>query len=184
YIPSKTDRSVDFHSEARQDIIDAAMSFDIEKIVARYIRDNGLTEEVAREHEIEIKRYLAMCAINPKAHYGMRGPIDELWHTFVIFTRDYARFCKEVAGRFIHHIPETPEERGRGSDNYARFLKDYEETFGHPAPPQYWPRPAVPDVTADCQGCNSCSQGEAFPTRPPITVEAHCGECNGCGDSG
>jgi len=49
------------------------------KIVARYIRDNGLTEEVAREHETEVKRYLAMCAINPKAHYGMRGPIDEPW---------------------------------------------------------------------------------------------------------
>lgn len=184
YAPSKTDQGFAVPSRASRDIIDTAMNFDIKKVMARYIRDNGLTEEVACEHEIEIKRYLAMCAINPKAHYGMRGPIDELWHTFVIFTRDYARFCEEVAGRFIHHIPETGEDRAKGSDSYARFLNDYEEIFGHPAPAQYWPRPALLDASAECQGCNTCSQGERFPTRPTTLVEAHCGECNGCGDSG
>jgi hypothetical protein len=37
--------------------------------------------------------------------------IDEMWHTFVLFTVDYARFCEERIGRFIHHTPATRTER-------------------------------------------------------------------------
>ena len=58
-------------------------------------------------HEREIKRFLALSAINP-GKYGMRGPLDELWHTFIIFTSAYANFCRLLGGGFIHHLPETP----------------------------------------------------------------------------
>lgn len=172
------------HPIAQRDAINRAMKFEMGRIVERYVRDEGLTETIAREHEQELKRFLAMCALNPNAQYGMKGPIDELWHTFLIFSKDYAQFCDHVAGRFIHHVPESGDEKPRNSDTYALFLRDYEETFGHPPPAQYWPRPISPDVTAECQGCNTCSVGEGAPADPKITIpEAHCSECNGCGDS-
>lgn len=180
-----TRRQKEFLQEEQwhSDVIYRAMEFNMEDVIARYMKDEGLTKEIALEHERELKRFLAMCALNPNAHYGMRGPIDEIWHTFLMFTRDYAQFCEIVAGRFIHHVPETGKSGGKSGESYIRFLEDYEKIFGQPAPAEYWPRPALPDVSAECQGCNTCSAPEAIPSSPMV-VEASCSECNGCGDSG
>lgn len=41
-------------------------------------------------------------------HEGM-VIIDEFWHTFVLHTKDYADFCNEYFGEFIHHSPATPD---------------------------------------------------------------------------
>lgn len=169
--------------QSQSAVIHRAMEFNMEDVVARYMKDEGLTKEIALEHEREIKRFLALCALNPKACYGMKGPIDEIWHTFIIFTRDYARFCELVAGRFIHHIPETGKGENKSSEKYLNFLTDYEQVFGHPAPEQYWPRPAKRRSveTAECQGCGGCSAPEATPSPSPVlSPEASCGECNGC----
>jgi hypothetical protein len=38
--------------------------------------------------------------------------LDEFWHCFVLFTRDYETFCRTYLGGFLHHQPETtPEKR-------------------------------------------------------------------------
>src|SRR5688572_4999841 len=31
--------------------------------------------------------------------------IDEMWHTFILATKDYAQFCDDYFGTFIHHVP-------------------------------------------------------------------------------
>lgn len=44
--------------------------------------------------------------------------VDELWHEFIIFTRDYYYFCNEVYGQYLHHDPygkfdiRTSEDEG------------------------------------------------------------------------
>jgi hypothetical protein len=38
-------------------------------------------------------------------------PIDMMWHTFVLFTKDYAAFCEHYFGHFIHHVPSTYLEK-------------------------------------------------------------------------
>jgi hypothetical protein len=30
---------------------------------------------------------------------------DELWHEFILYTRDYHRFCRHAFGGFLHHTP-------------------------------------------------------------------------------
>ena len=32
---------------------------------------------------------------------------DELWHEFILHTRDYAAFCQTAFGRTLHHVPAT-----------------------------------------------------------------------------
>ena len=34
--------------------------------------------------------------------------IDEMWHNFICFTKDYSDFCNNILGTFIHHFP-TPK---------------------------------------------------------------------------
>ena len=35
--------------------------------------------------------------------------LDEMWHAFVLNTRDYIAFCENYFGKFIHHPPESPK---------------------------------------------------------------------------
>lgn len=31
--------------------------------------------------------------------------VDEAWHEFILFTRQYDQYCRRVFGRFLHHVP-------------------------------------------------------------------------------
>ncbi|HAT1994831.1 TPA: hypothetical protein ACT9MM_001425 [Legionella pneumophila] len=37
--------------------------------------------------------------------------IDDMWHTFLLFTKDYAAFCKNYLDIFFHHSPTTNEQK-------------------------------------------------------------------------
>lgn len=160
--------------ERVQKVIKLAESYNIADVMQRYKDNTRLPDDVLKEHEREIKRFLVMCSVNPGA-YGMRGPLDELWHTFIIFTSLYARFCITLGGDFIHHLPEMPSEsggsKGEGSKgSYMEFLKDYQQAFGEEAPAGLWPRPSGGVLSPSCDNCgNYCYQTcVAMPTQRDI----------------
>lgn len=31
--------------------------------------------------------------------------VDVAWHEFILFTREYSKFCSQALGRFLHHTP-------------------------------------------------------------------------------
>ncbi len=37
--------------------------------------------------------------------YSPMKEIDEMWHSFILYTKDYEFFCKKYLGTFIHHEP-------------------------------------------------------------------------------
>jgi hypothetical protein len=45
--------------------------------------------------------------------------VDEMWHTFILFTSEYHKFCEAHFGHYIHHDPTTRAE-------YDRTIRDYE----------------------------------------------------------
>lgn len=167
----------DIRIEKEQAIATAA-AFPMDDVVERYARDHQISTTVAAEHARELLRDLVLCAISPAVKYGMRGPVDDIWHTFIMFTSDYMEFCKRVAGRYIHHKPET-RKRVSDRDAYRATLRDYRATFGEEPPPHIWP---AADVTAlDCSGsCNTCGGGDPG-------CSGGCSGCDTCGtdcDSG
>lgn len=53
--------------------------------------------------------------------------IDEMWHTFILITKEYAAFCDHYFGEFIHHIPEVGDgnrEIVRTDEEKALFEND------------------------------------------------------------
>ena len=137
----------------------------MEIILERYCKDYDITMEVAKEHEIELKKYLTLCALFPKSSMGMRGQVDELWHTFLLFTRDYHRFCKNVVGHFIHHIPNTSKSNSEIS-SYREMLNKYEECFEIEPPKHIWPsikvkgqEESMDACGTSCDTCGRCSAG-------------------------
>lgn len=146
---------------AREEIIQKVLAFPVEHITERYATDQNISLDAAREHERECKRFLGLCASNPAKAYGMRGPIDKYWHTFILFTMEYAKFCDTVAGRFLHHVPRsslTPPADAKTSSRYAEMLNDYQQVFGEEPPAHLWPRVSSGGITgAGCEVACSCS---------------------------
>ncbi|MGW2563178.1 glycine-rich domain-containing protein [Streptomyces sp. NPDC001514] len=83
-----------------------------------------LTARITKEHtdvdEPTARRIVAQTAafLAAGVHSGQELAPSELvdigWHTFILHTVDYAAFCQQIAGRFIHHVPE-PQADGRDS---------------------------------------------------------------------
>jgi hypothetical protein len=47
--------------------------------------------------------------------------VDDAWHEFILFTRQYARFCRGAFGRFLHHTPaEAMRSPTQASDGIKR----------------------------------------------------------------
>lgn len=80
-----------------------------------------LAEKHRREHRAEPanKALHFQCTIHPEMQ-----EIDDMWHTFLLFTRDYSSFCRSYFGRFIHHVPnveEKPVPKAQFKREFARF---------------------------------------------------------------
>jgi hypothetical protein len=162
--------------------IQRAMDFNMRSILSRYIIETGVSKQTAREHEREIKRFLLVCALNETGQsIGMAGPVDELWHTFILFTQEYAEFCQQVAGRFLHHAPALPGDgRRMVRSAYPRFQTQYTELFGEAPNVAYWPA-AVPagSVAPACPSEDLCSLPPCSDPNPCDNREPEP-QCNNC----
>lgn len=89
-----------------------------------------LSQRIADEHDMDralaerimdqVLAFLAACAVNITRPIGPSNMVDIGWHTFILYTRDYAEFCKSLAGRFIHHVP-ADDESGTDADPRAEL---------------------------------------------------------------
>jgi len=80
------------------------LAFNHEMLLERFVRDHGGTLDDARRKFIGLKQFLIICALGncPKVPSPQ---VDDMWHTFLLFTRDYQSFCNDYLGRFVHHQP-------------------------------------------------------------------------------
>ena len=51
------------------------------------------------------KEFLALCKATPDETHEPTADVDEVWHTHILFTEDYADFCADYFGYFLHHKP-------------------------------------------------------------------------------
>ena len=84
------------------------MGFVFEKLTL----DRGIrNDDLLREREFKKFVALAGFGIVPLA---MIGPlIDDVWHQFILFTKQHRDFCERTVGRFIGHHDAAPGHRRR-----------------------------------------------------------------------
>lgn len=150
-------------TSAQAEVVRRVLEYAIpDDVIEKYMDKYGLTPAVAHEHERELKRYLAMCLSNREAAYGMFGPVDELWHIWILFTREWWEFGNAVAGQYVHHQPTTRKEKHLARSDpalggYARFLADYPSVFGELPPSHLWPQIQATSQDGDCNdGGSKC----------------------------
>lgn len=67
----------------------------------------------------------------------VKKPIDEIWHAFIVQTRDYQKFCQALPGKFfLHHttthLDEFGEEKNKSAlvQDMLVWIPRYREHFG------------------------------------------------------
>ena len=94
------------------DTLEAALDYANPDVIAKFRREFSVSPEEALDIFSETKKWLWFAA-NSKVEgvsiYRATQIIDEMWHTFITFTVDYAQYCESRFGRYLHHIPLTQE---------------------------------------------------------------------------
>lgn len=101
--------------------------------------ENNYPHDAARAQQLftEMLRYLWLCEKHdfdlknqpnnpvlqfiPVMHQEMRA-IDNMWHEFILITRDYHDFCHQYFGHFIHHEPNMRETLDYSEDEFVESL--------------------------------------------------------------
>ena len=110
----------------------ATLAYKNDNVIYRFTETFAVSEEEAKEIFRDCLKWLWLCA---NATYDRKNQvknvppklaiddslliIDEMWHNFLCFTKDYQAFCIKYFGVFIHHTPTTKEF----NDNLRKQIK-------------------------------------------------------------
>lgn len=138
------------------EILERILAFRSPEVPMRIAQKVGISLEEAERLFNEILKYLYVCRQARKARIPVAPSLvlDDGWHNFVLFTKEYARFCEGYVGEFIHHIPDMGKpdpKRYAVSRQMAESLLDYLD-------PTIWPESGMANC---CQSIPSCSECQA-----------------------
>ena len=99
---------------------------------ARLSPENALREFLkyvwlVHQHQSDLKKQPknADLAFECVMHEEMLA-IDEMWHTFILFTQDYQQFCENyLHGKFFHHQPADETAIQPDEVTYLATLEKY-----------------------------------------------------------
>ncbi|MEZ0209036.1 MAG: hypothetical protein ACAH17_02575 [Candidatus Paceibacterota bacterium] len=78
-------------------------------LLRRIERTLGLSTPEARKLFENMLSFLYKAGTCNSTRLRPSKEVDEAWHEFILFTRDYAGFCYQHFGLFIHHAPDQWE---------------------------------------------------------------------------
>lgn len=93
--------------------LEQALAYENEDIPRRFLDDWVMELEDARLLFDDVKRWLFLGEQPDVVEATIHGPLlilDEMWHNFVLFTKEYTAYCTDVYGRYLHHGPTTQRE--------------------------------------------------------------------------
>lgn len=162
-------------------LLDEVKDFEMHKIVKRYSREFSADLETSYKLADELKKWLVLCSAKDNPNYQLIGPVDDMWHIFLLYTKEYADFSR-VIGSYIHHVPHDPDAVEATLNNkpladeinaivengYNSFLQDYKTIFKEMPADEFWPEFSNPygmrDDPSSGGGCgNRCGCNGVHP---------------------
>jgi hypothetical protein len=103
--------------ELKNPSLDDVLAYQNRDVVYRFRKTYGITHEESADIFEQVKKWMWLAH-----HRRLAGletglsidmpivVIDEMWHNFVLFTKEYTAFCKDFFGYYVHHAPTTEAE--------------------------------------------------------------------------
>ncbi|MFK7772418.1 MAG: hypothetical protein AB8F94_09770 [Saprospiraceae bacterium] len=111
------------------------MTYQNEEVVYRFMDHFDLDWEASLDIFEATKKWLWLLALNKQLGLNSEEKmpplfvdeslviVDEMWHTFILYTIEYRKFCQENFGFFIDHTPTSKADK---DDYYKRMKLDPE----------------------------------------------------------
>jgi len=146
-----------------------------------------LNEAQRQEIFAGLQDYFQICRSAGKRMVAMPSQaVDDAWHEFILFTRQYDSFCRGAFGRFLHHTPaeamSAPTQASAGIRRAWRLACAREKI--NPQKPDRLPRLFAMDASLllaggfiyqlDCMAAQKNGLGSGF-------CASHIGCGSGCG---
>lgn len=87
------------------------LAYQNDDVICRFLDKYNVTEQEALDLFAETKKFLYLSHFEPVFISDDMVMIDEMWHNFILFTKDYHHFCINYFGKFKHHQPTSKAEK-------------------------------------------------------------------------
>jgi hypothetical protein len=120
-----------------------ALQYEAPFLIEKLLKDHIVeSPEEGQALFAEVKKYLVLVESDSTIVWQMYSlRIDEVWHQFILFTREYTDFCERFFGTYLGHSPSNAPETKTVSptevSSLELFTRRYEKLFGTP-PPEAW----------------------------------------------
>jgi hypothetical protein len=98
--------------------LERALEYRNDQILYKFLERWDVTFDEASELFEEMKKWLwvQVAARHREGSPSMAmteslAMLDEMLHTFILFTREYIKYCQEVYGVYLHHTPMTKQQK-------------------------------------------------------------------------
>ncbi|MCO5412256.1 hypothetical protein [Ralstonia mojiangensis] len=101
--------------DRQRDVVDFLYSADLaryqhEGVIGKFRDEWDVEEAEALDIFSEMKKFLCVSEYAQRQciEFEIDEPllmVDKMWHHFILFTKDYEKFCNRFFGKMIHHIP-------------------------------------------------------------------------------
>ena len=109
------------------------------QFIAQYAFPGGVAERLEKERpELShvqraqvmegLRDWFQICreGLRQRAFVSMPSTVvDDAWHEFILFTRDYIQFCEHAFGTYLHHSPAE----GLGNDAHDKLAVGLDRTW-------------------------------------------------------
>ena len=108
-----------------------------EKVIRSYVFFSAMFDKLREKHphltpkdcQLVARALREFFLAHLKSKRGFVGMpsrvVDDLWHEFILHTREYQRFCDNAFGKYFHHVPAGAMGKNKYSDEALRLTWRY-----------------------------------------------------------
>ncbi len=112
------------------------------RLTVRLAKDQSIELSLAERIMDQTIGFMLLCSADPNGpHYAPSPLVDEGWHTFILYTKEYATFCRKISGGYIHHEPFDQPGVTYETDGVIARTREAMKDFG--------PDPMLWEITED-----------------------------------
>jgi hypothetical protein len=104
-------------STAKAPTLEDVLQYTNDDVVYRFQKTYAVSREESEDIFEQVKKWLWLAHVRRCSGIAeglsVDHPIvviDEMWHNFVLFTKEYTAFCLRFFGYYLHHAPATERE--------------------------------------------------------------------------
>ena len=104
--------------------------YSLNDVIEKILLDDLIPQNEINEAVNEFKKFLTLILLHPNKPMAMTSKaVDVVWHTFILFTKQYAEFCSKTFGYYVHHEPAASNYKIK-EEAKINFFNAYKEHFG------------------------------------------------------